>query len=325
MSRLKIEDARSKASAKIAVLGAGFAGLTIAYKLTKAGHQVVVFEKQSRAGGLARGFKLPDWDWYLEESYHHFFASDNEAVELIKELELTDKLIFKRPVTTIYYQSQEHKNTRTKKQNKKSIVNYQLSIRNSNIFPFDTPFNFLSFPHLSLLDKMRAGTALSYLKLNPNWKHLENIPAKKWIEKTMGKRVWKILWEPLFINKFGKSAEKVSAAWFWARIKKRSQKLGYFKGGLQMLAEKMVEKIEKSGGKVHFNSEVKKITLFKHQLSIQVNFSCCDRNMKSYFEKNNHHFTNAGFFENNKGVTQKLYQALAQDNIFKYPNPYSHP
>ena len=321
MSRLKIEDARSKASAKVAVLGAGFTRLTTAYKLAKAGHQVCVFEKESRAGGLARGFKLPGWNWYLEENYHHLFASDTEAIELIKEVGLADKLFFKKPVTEVYYQSQEHKNTRTQEQKfpavilKLSAVILKLSavilnlIQNlyrpqikfgmtkkrklfnnpRSIFPLDTPLNFLSFPHLSFIDKMRAGAALGYLKFTPSWQHLERITAKQWILKYMGRRVWKILWEPLFINKFGKSGDKVPASWFWARIKKRSQKLGYIKGGFQVLADELVEEIKKLGGEVRFNSEIKKITRLRlnktQKFSLQVKNLLRDRVTNFYFEK----------------------------------------
>ena len=39
---------------KIAIIGAGFTGLSAAYELTKQHHEVVVFEKDSKAGGLAR-------------------------------------------------------------------------------------------------------------------------------------------------------------------------------------------------------------------------------------------------------------------------------
>ena len=37
----------------IAIIGAGIAGLTSAYELTKSGHQVVVYEAADKTGGLA--------------------------------------------------------------------------------------------------------------------------------------------------------------------------------------------------------------------------------------------------------------------------------
>ncbi|XXY51339.1 FAD-dependent oxidoreductase [Sorangium sp. So ce269] len=43
---------------KIAIIGGGIAGLTCAYKLSKSGHEVAVFEKDSRLGGHARSYTL---------------------------------------------------------------------------------------------------------------------------------------------------------------------------------------------------------------------------------------------------------------------------
>ena len=36
---------------RIAIIGAGIAGLAAGYELQKAGHDVVVFEKEKKAGG----------------------------------------------------------------------------------------------------------------------------------------------------------------------------------------------------------------------------------------------------------------------------------
>ena len=42
---------------RIAIIGAGFTGLTAGFKLSQKGHQVTIFEKEKKAGGLAGGFK----------------------------------------------------------------------------------------------------------------------------------------------------------------------------------------------------------------------------------------------------------------------------
>ena len=79
----------------VAIIGAGVAGLTAAYELTKLGHQVVIFEASDRPGGLASGFKDETWDWALERFYHHWFASDAAVIGLIEELGAGDRLFFR--------------------------------------------------------------------------------------------------------------------------------------------------------------------------------------------------------------------------------------
>ena len=58
-----------------AILGGGALGLMAAYRLTQAGHSVMVFEQETIAGGLAAGFHVGNngearTDW-LEKYYHH--------------------------------------------------------------------------------------------------------------------------------------------------------------------------------------------------------------------------------------------------------------
>lgn len=214
---------------KVAILGAGFAGLTCAYELTKRGDiEAYVFEKEATPGGLAVGFKHKNWKWSLEQAYHHLFTSDTFAINLSKEFNIP--VIFKQPITATYVRS--------------------------TIIQLDSPFSLLRYPFLSTVDKIRTGVILAYLRLNPYWQSLEKSTAKEWLIKTQGVKVYKELWEPLFIGKFGKFSQEVSMAWFWARIKKRSSSLGYIEGGFQVLAEKLGQKITSQGGKIFYNTRV---------------------------------------------------------------------
>ena len=87
----------------IAIIGAGFGGLSAAYDLAQAGNTATIFEAADHPGGLASGFKEPHWDWSVENFYHHVFQSDQHILGLIDELGWSEKVIFPRPVTVMYY------------------------------------------------------------------------------------------------------------------------------------------------------------------------------------------------------------------------------
>ena len=216
---------------KIAIIGAGITGLTAGYELSKIGHKVTVFEKNSYAGGLAAGIKkgaVKGWD--LDKFQHHFFANDNEALRLIEELSLTDKLMKFSPKTSILYKNK--------------------------IYRFDTPLSLLTFPCLSIFEKAKLGSAIAYLKLSNNWKKLESETADSWWKRKIGEKPYKMLWEPLLQGKFGDDYKNINMAWFWARIKKRTQKLYYLEGSFQILIDKLVEEIKKQGGEVMLRQQI---------------------------------------------------------------------
>jgi protoporphyrinogen oxidase len=71
---------------KVAIVGAGITGLTAGYRLAKAGHGVVVYEKAAVPGGLMAAF--PFAGTQLECVYHHLFTHSLPALELLDELGL---------------------------------------------------------------------------------------------------------------------------------------------------------------------------------------------------------------------------------------------
>ena len=222
---------------KIAIVGGGITGLIAGYRLSQKKHQVFIFEKENQLGGLASGFKKENWHWSLENFFHHLFTSDEAAKDLISDLNLDSRLFYLRPKTAIFYKGR--------------------------ISQFDSPLNLLLFPYLSFPEKIRVGLATIFLKATNNWEKLEKITAWNWLVSNYGERAFRVLWQPLLEGKFGSYAKKVSAAWFWARIKKRSTKLGYLKGGFQLLTETLAKKIKENGGKIFLKREVKNLRELK--------------------------------------------------------------
>lgn len=230
----------------IGIIGAGITGLTAAYDLTNRGHEVTIYEARSKAGGLASGFGDPRWDWDLERFYHHWFASDEELISLIEEVGARDKLFFRRPTTTLYYQGE--------------LYPLDSPVPWLNIIPFP-PFHravrVLQFSPIPFLDRLRAGLVGAYLTLIRDWRPLEQVTAHQWMRRTVGERAYNVLWRPLLISKFGEEHyREVNMAWMWARLYKRTASLGYFEGGFQAFVDLLVEQVSEQGGSVRFNAEV---------------------------------------------------------------------
>ncbi len=213
---------------KIAVIGAGFTGLSAAYELTKQKHNVTVFEKDAIPGGLAIGYWEKGWDWSLEKHYHHWFTNDKSILTLAQEIK--HEVVIKRPKTSVFV--------------------------NGQIYQLDSPLYVLKFPLLSLLERLRMGMAIAMMKYNPFWQPLEKYNATFTLPKLMGRKAYNLIWEALFMNKFGKFADNISLAWFWARIRKRTPSLAYPKGGFLEFAKALTKQIKKNGGKFYFGTEV---------------------------------------------------------------------
>lgn len=216
---------------KIGIIGAGFTGLSAAYYTQNKKNEVLVFEKDNAPGGLALGFKEKKWDWTLEKHYHHWFTNDKAVLDLAEKI--NHKVIIKRPKTSVFV--------------------------DGKIYQFDSPKEVLLFPKLGIIDRIRMGFVIACIKFDPFWKPLEKINATKFLPKTIGVKGYKLIWEPLFKNKFGPFANDISLAWFWARITKRTSSLAYPEGGFLNFANHLVKEINKKGGVVKFNSEVLEI------------------------------------------------------------------
>lgn len=79
---------------RVAIAGAGLAGLACAKYLSDAGHTPIVFESRDVLGGLVAAWKDEDGDWY-ETGLHAFFGAYPNMIQLMKELGIEDRLQWK--------------------------------------------------------------------------------------------------------------------------------------------------------------------------------------------------------------------------------------
>ena len=70
---------------RVAIAGAGLAGLSCAKYLAETGHQPIVYEARDVLGGKVAAWKDADGDWY-ETGLHIFFGAYPNMLQLFKEL-----------------------------------------------------------------------------------------------------------------------------------------------------------------------------------------------------------------------------------------------
>jgi 15-cis-phytoene desaturase len=79
---------------RVAIAGAGLAGLSCAKYLTDAGYTPIVLESRDVLGGLVAAWKDSDGDWY-ETGLHAFFGAYPNMLQMLKELGIEDRLQWK--------------------------------------------------------------------------------------------------------------------------------------------------------------------------------------------------------------------------------------
>lgn len=79
---------------RVAIAGAGLAGLSCAKYLVDAGYTPIVLERQDVLGGLVAAWQDEDGDWY-ETGLHVFFGAYPNMLQLFKELDIEDRLQWK--------------------------------------------------------------------------------------------------------------------------------------------------------------------------------------------------------------------------------------
>ncbi|UXI69220.1 NAD(P)/FAD-dependent oxidoreductase [Tahibacter amnicola] len=225
---------------KFAVLGAGPMGLMAAMELLKAGHDVDVYERDDRIGGMSASF---DFDGLTIERYYHFVCkTDDPLFELLRELGIEDRLKWTDTKMGFYC--------------------------DGRLYKWGTPFALLAFDKLGLVDKLRYALHVMKTKSVSDWRELDKVPIIPWLKKSIGERAYKVLWERLFHLKFYEYKDHLSAAWLGTRIKRVAlsrrnllqESLGFIEGGSETLLDRMEQYIRQRGGRFHLGAGIDQVT-----------------------------------------------------------------
>ncbi len=223
------------------IVGAGFTGLSAALALARLGKKVLVLEADSAPGGLAGTFEFKD-GVTIEKFYHHWFDNDVYVPELAKTLGMAGEIVTMPSKTGMYF--------------------------NGRHWRLSTPMDLLRFKPLPLVDRIRLGLLVLRVRRIKDWKAIEHLSIREWLEPLCGANVFRIVWKPLIENKFSIFADAVNAVWMWKKLvlrgstrdSKGSEQLAYFKGGFGRLAQAMADEITRLGGEIRYASPVTGIT-----------------------------------------------------------------
>jgi protoporphyrinogen oxidase len=224
-------------SKNVAIIGSGFLGMTIALRLAESGVSVTLFESSDRIGGLASSWRIGDFEW--DKHYHVTLASDASTRQIVDELGLADEFRWVETKTGFY--------------------------TDGKLYSMSDTMEFLKFPPLGIIDKLRLGATIFYASRQKNWQALEKIPVEKWLTSLSGKRTFEKIWKPLLLAKLGEAYKRTSAAFIWATIQRmyaarrsglKKEMFGYVCGGYARVLERFSEVLMEKGVEIRLNSTV---------------------------------------------------------------------
>jgi len=227
------------ASRRYAIIGSGPMGLMAAMEILKAGHEVDVYERDDRIGGMSAAF---DFDGLQIERYYHFVCkTDDPLFELMAELGIADTLKWTDTKMGFYCQGR--------------------------LYKWGTPFALLGFDKLGWIDKFRYALHVMRTKSITDWRALDQVGVTDWLKRNLGERAYDVLWERLFHLKFYEYKDQLSAAWLGTRIKRVAlsrknlfqESLGYIEGGSETLLRKMQEFVLARGGRIHLSAPIERV------------------------------------------------------------------
>jgi len=226
---------------KIAVLGAGPMGLSVAYYLLKKGYKPVIYESDDRVGGMSASFLFSDL--YIERFYHFHCTSDIDYFNLLEELGLNGRIHWVETKMGYWYQQ--------------------------SLYKWGGVLSLLIFKGASLITKLRYLNFILFNILRNDWQKLDKKDAVNWIKDSIGIEGYNIFWKKLFDFKFYEYSNLISAAWIWSRInrigKSRSfflkEKLAYIEGGTDLFLKTLKTDLELKGCIIHLSTSVERVLI----------------------------------------------------------------
>ena len=234
-----------------AVVGGGLLGMTTAWRLAQHGQNVTLIEAADHLGGLADAWSLGDIEW--DRHYHVSLLSDLNLRELLTEIGLEQEMNWVETKTGFY--------------------------TDDTLYSMSNTLEFLRFPPLGLIDKLRLGGTIFYASRMKNWKALEQTPVAEWLRKLSGTRTFERVWLPLLRAKLGDNYTKTSAAFIWATIARmyaarrsglKKEMFGYVPGGYARILKRFEECLHDEGVEVRTSQPLRTVEIHDQRPTLRL-------------------------------------------------------
>jgi zeta-carotene desaturase len=256
---------------RVAIVGAGLAGLVAAVELVDAGHEVEIFEARSFVGGKV-GSWVDEQGNHIEMGLHVFFHNYANLFALMQRLGSYENLLPKSHVHTFVNRGGQ---------------TGELDFRFFLGAPFHGLKAFFTTGQLTLLDKVRNSLALgtspvvncliNYTEGLKKIRSLDGISFADWFRSHGGNnQSLKRMWDPIalalgFIDTENISARCMLTIFAMFATKTESSRLNMLAGSpAEYLSKPIVNYIESKGGKIHLRRQTREILYSGAGKDIQV-------------------------------------------------------
>lgn len=245
---------------RVAIVGAGLAGLAAAVELVDAGHEVEIYEARSFVGGKVGSWIDAEGN-HIEMGLHVFFFNYANLFELMERVGARDHFLPK-----------EHTHTFVNRGGHVGKLDFR--------FPIGAPLNglkaFFTTSQLSIQDKLQNAIALgtsplilgilNYDLAMKIIRKLDRISFADWFRQHGGSEgSLKRLWNPIsyalgFIDTENMSARCMLTVFQMFAAKTKASRLNMLKGSpAEYLHKPIVDYIEAKGGKIHTRRPTREI------------------------------------------------------------------
>ncbi|MDY7006517.1 MAG: 15-cis-phytoene desaturase [Cyanobacteriota bacterium] len=241
---------------RVAIAGAGLAGLSCAKYLTDMGHTPILLERRDVLGGKVAAWKDEEGDWY-ETGLHIFFGAYPNMLQLFKELNIEDRLQWKQHTMIFNQPEKPGTYSRFDFPDIPAPLNGVVAILRNN--------DMLTWP-----EKIRFGIGLipAMLQGQEYVEKMDRYTFSEWLKKQnvpprVEKEVFIAMSKALnFIGPEEISSTVILTALNRFLQEKNGSKMAFLDGSpTERLCEPLVDYITTGGGEVELNAPIKEFLL----------------------------------------------------------------